>query len=40
MKVNFYSTKDYENEPRLPAPAKQTQTNPISNQSRAAVPQF
>jgi len=24
MKLNFYSTKHYENEPRLPAPAKQT----------------
>jgi len=25
MKLNFYSTKDYENEPRLRAPGKQTQ---------------
>ena len=24
MNLNFYSTKDYENEPRLPAPGKQT----------------
>jgi len=31
MNVNFYSTKDYENKPRLPAPGKQTQSNPISN---------
>ena len=30
MKLNFYSTKDYENQPRLPAPGKQTQSNPIS----------
>ena len=29
MKLNFYSTKDYENKPRLPAPPKQTQSNPI-----------
>ena len=29
MKLNFYSTKDYENEPRLPALGKQTQSNPI-----------
>ncbi|GAJ16347.1 unnamed protein product, partial [marine sediment metagenome] len=31
MNLNFYSTKDYENKPRLPAPGKQTQSNPISN---------
>jgi len=30
MKLNFYSTKDYENEPRLRAPGKQTQSKPIS----------
>jgi len=30
MKLNFYSTKDYENQGRLPAPGKQTQSNPIS----------
>ncbi len=30
MKLNFYSTKDYENQPRLRAPGKQTQSNPIS----------
>ena len=29
MKLNFYSTKDYENEPRLRTPGKQTQSNPI-----------
>ncbi len=29
MDVNIYSTKDYENEPRLRALGKQTQTNPI-----------
>ena len=29
MNVNIYSTKDYENEPRLRAPGKQTQSNPI-----------
>ena len=31
MKLNFYLTKDYENEPSLQTPAKQTQSNPISN---------
>jgi len=30
MKLNFYSTKDYENEPRLRTPKIQTQSNPIS----------
>ena len=30
MKLNFYSTRDYENKPPLPAPGKQTQSNPIS----------
>jgi hypothetical protein len=30
MKLNFYSTKDYENQPRLPARVKQTQSKPIS----------
>ncbi|MBA7682453.1 hypothetical protein ES703_90803 [subsurface metagenome] len=29
MKLNFYSTKDYENKPRFPTPLKQTQSNPI-----------
>ena len=29
MKLNFYSTKDYENKPRLRAPGKQTQSKPI-----------
>ena len=29
MKLNFYSTKDYENETPLPTPPKQTQSNPI-----------
>jgi len=29
MNVNFYLTKEYENEPHLPAPGKQTQSNPI-----------
>ena len=29
MNLNFYSTKDYENKPPLPAPGKQTQSNPI-----------
>ena len=28
MNVNLYVIKEYENEPRLPAPAKQTQSNP------------
>jgi hypothetical protein len=32
MNVNLYVIKEYENEPRLPAPGKQTQTNPISKQ--------
>jgi predicted ATPase len=31
MKLTFYSTKDYENEPRLRTPRKQTQSKPISN---------
>jgi hypothetical protein len=30
MKLNSYSTKDYENKPRLRTPGKQTQSNPIS----------
>ncbi len=30
MNANFYSTKDYENEPRLRAPGKQTQSKPIA----------
>ncbi len=29
MNVNTVITKDYENKPRLPAPPKQTQSNPI-----------
>ena len=29
MKLNSYSTKDYENKPRLRTPGKQTQSNPI-----------
>ena len=29
MKLNLYLTKDYENEPRLCPPAKQTQSKPI-----------
>jgi len=29
MKLNFCSTKDYENQGRLRTPAKQTQSNPI-----------
>ncbi|MBA7687577.1 hypothetical protein ES703_96041 [subsurface metagenome] len=28
MKLNSYSTKDYENKPRLRTPGKQTQSNP------------
>ena len=36
MKLNFYSTKDYENKPRLRAPGKQTQSNPISAQKARA----
>jgi len=36
MKLNFYSTKDYENKPRLSAPGKQTQTNPKRTQLVAA----
>jgi len=31
MNANSCTTKDYENKPRLPAPGKQTQSNPISN---------
>ncbi len=30
MNVNLYVIKEYENKPRLPAPGKQTQSNPIS----------
>jgi len=33
MKLNFYSTKHYENKPRLRTPGKQTQTNPISKET-------
>ena len=29
MNLSLYITKDYENKPRLPAPPKQTQSNPI-----------
>jgi len=29
MNLTFYSTKDYENKPRLRTPGKQTQSNPI-----------
>jgi len=29
MKLDLYLTKDYENEPRLCPPAKQTQSKPI-----------
>jgi len=32
MKLNFYSTKDYENKPRLRAPAKQSQNKPNQTQ--------
>jgi hypothetical protein len=32
MNVNLYVIKDYENKPRLRAPGKQTQSNPISKQ--------
>jgi len=30
MNATSFITKDYENKPRLPAPRKQTQSNPIS----------
>jgi len=30
MKLTFYIAKDYENEPCLRTPGKQTQSNPIS----------
>ena len=43
MKLSFYSTKYYENKPRLPAPPKQTQSNPISKgipYCSASVPNF
>ena len=36
MKLSFYSTRDYENQGRLPAPGKQTQSNPISKAKNAA----
>jgi len=32
MKLNFYSTKDYENQGRLRTPGKQTQSNPICSE--------
>ena len=32
MKLNFYSTKDYENKPRLRTPPKQTQSNPTCSE--------
>jgi len=31
MNLNFYSTKDYDNKTRFPAPGKQTQFKPNSN---------
>ena len=34
MAVNFYSTKDYENKPRLRAPGKQTQFKPNLRKAR------
>jgi len=37
MKLNFYSTKDYENQPRLPARGKQTQSKPISKAKNAVA---
>jgi len=37
IKLNFYSTKDYENKPRFRAPGKQTQSNPISKAKNAAA---
>jgi hypothetical protein len=32
MKLSFYSAKDYENEPRLRTPGKQTQSNPTCSE--------
>ena len=37
MKLNFCSTKDYENQGRLRTPAKQTQSNPISRAKKKAA---
>jgi len=34
MNVSSVLTKDYEDKPRLPAPGKQTQTNPISEKPK------
>jgi len=33
MNLNLYSTRDYENKPRLRTPEKQTQSNPILSAS-------
>jgi len=33
INATFFATKDYENEPRLTAPGKQTQSNPISKEA-------
>ena len=37
MNLNFYLTKDYENKPRLPAPGKQTQSNPIKLEANLSL---
>jgi len=37
INATFFSTKDYENEPHLRAPGKQTQTKPISKAKNAAA---
>jgi DNA processing protein len=37
MEISFYLTKDYETGRRLPLPAKQTQSNPISSLTRLFV---
>ena len=34
MNVSSVLTKDYANQPRLPAPKKQTQSNPISEKPK------
>ncbi len=38
MKLNFYSTKGYENKPPLPTPPKQTQSNPTCSELVEPIP--
>ncbi len=38
--ATLFATKDYENKPPLPTPAKQTQSKPIQRQKNAAASYF